>query len=115
MSLGLGADDDDVNEDDEGLGVKDVLGLLVDEPDSRDIGLGMRPELRLDLELLWRSEVGLFFGVEVEAGLGAEVALDLGAADDAPMLGLDSCLLVLGLTVLLRLTLLFSLSLRWLL
>lgn len=51
FSLGLGADDDDDKEDDEdeGLELSEELGLPVD---SLEMGLGMSPELRLDLELL---------------------------------------------------------------
>lgn len=49
FSLGLGADDDDSEADEEGLGVSDELDLLVE---SLEMGPGMSPELRLDLELL---------------------------------------------------------------
>lgn len=48
FSLGLGADDDD-NEDDEGLGVREEAGLAVD---SLEMGLGMSPGLRPGLEPL---------------------------------------------------------------
>lgn len=50
FSLGLGAEDDDREDEDDGeaLGVKEELGLLVD---SLDMELGMSPELRPGLEL----------------------------------------------------------------
>lgn len=105
FSLGLGAEDDDSEEDDEGLGVRAELGLLVD---SLEMEPGRSAELRLGLEPLWWSEEGLVLGEEAEVGLGVDEELDLGAADDAVMLGLDMGLLVVGLTVLL-------VSLRWLL
>lgn len=108
LSLGLGLDDDNGDKDDnEGLGVSEAPGLPVASLES---GLGMRPEPRLGLEPLWWSEEGLVLGVEVEAGLGVEVALGFVAVDDVAMLGLDIGLLVVGLT-----PLLFSFSLRWLL
>lgn len=49
------------------------------------------------------------FGAEAEVGLVVDETLDLGAADDGVMLGLDIGLLVVGLTLLV-----LSLSLRWL-
>lgn len=49
FSLGLGADEDDSEDDDEGLGVSEELGLPAE---SLEMGLGMSPELRLGLELL---------------------------------------------------------------
>lgn len=50
FSFGLGTDEDDESEDDddEGLGVSDELGF---PGGSLEMGLGMSPELRLDLEL----------------------------------------------------------------
>lgn len=49
FSLGLGVDEDDSEDDDEGLGVSEELGLPAE---SLEMGLGMSPELRLGLELL---------------------------------------------------------------
>lgn len=49
LILGLGAEDDDIEDDDEGLGVREELVL---HAESLEMGLGMSPELRLGLELL---------------------------------------------------------------
>lgn len=49
LILGLGAEDDAIDDDDEGLGVIEELALPVD---SLEVGLDMSPELRLGLELL---------------------------------------------------------------
>lgn len=92
FSLGLGAEDDD-NEDDEGLEVNEELGLLVG---ILEMGLDMSPEPRLGRELLWWSEEGLVFDVEADEGLGVvEEVLGFVALD--VKLGLAMGLLVVGL------------------
>lgn len=49
LILVLEAEDDDIEDDDEGLGVREEVALPAD---SLEMGLGMSPELRLGLELL---------------------------------------------------------------
>lgn len=100
----LGFEEEVGDSEDDGLGVRDEPGFPVG---SLDMGMGSSPELWLGLDPLRWSEDGLVLGNEAEEGLGVDVALGLVAVDDAVIAGLDTGLLVVGLTVLLP-----SLSLR---
>lgn len=102
--LALGAEVGD--SEDDGLGVTEELDLLVG---SLEMGLGRSPEPWLGLDPLWCSEEGLILGDGAEEALGVDVALGLGVAEDV-RIGLDTGLLVVGLT-----EMLLSLSLSWLL
>lgn len=84
FSLGLEMGD----REDEGLEVREEL-----PDDILEIGLGRSPEL------CRCSEGGLVLGDEAEVGLGVDVADGLGGPDDPVIPGLDTGLLVLGLTV----------------